>query len=79
MIGKSWARTPEWLQDYQALTSSSTPDVNLIRQATDAMAKDASIIPIIEGGSTHAAQTYVVIGVRGSVPFWNTEEVWLNK
>jgi peptide/nickel transport system substrate-binding protein len=80
-IGKSWERTPEWVQSYQTITSSPRPDVNLIRQAADAMTREASIIPIIEGGSTHAAQAYVQIKLynRGSTPFWNTEEVWLDK
>ena len=80
-VGKSWQRTPELLQAYQASTASTSIDVNLIRAVTNIITKDASIIPINENGLGRIRQPYVISGYneRRSLTLYNTEQDWLNK
>ena len=80
-LGKSWLRTPEITQAYQAALTTSAPEVRLIREVTDIISKEASLIPIIEGGGGRADRPYVIAGdhERGTPALWNPEEAWLNK
>ena len=82
IFGKSWVRTPELIQSYQAILSSPTSDIKMVRAATDMITKDASLIPVFEGVSGIAMQPYVMnesILARGNQQYWNTEETWFNK
>jgi ABC-type transport system substrate-binding protein len=80
-IGQGWERTAAWKQAYDAAMNSDTVDQTLLRAVTKIMEDDASIIPVVESGTAHVTQDYVVkdFNSRGSVPFWNSEEAWLNK
>jgi ABC-type transport system substrate-binding protein len=78
---KSWLQTPEYLQAYQASSNSPYPDSNLMRAVTDTWAKQASVIPIVEGGSGMTWPSYVMgthVGER-RVPAFSPETTWLNK
>lgn len=82
IFGKSWVRTPELLQSYQAILSSTTVDIAKVRAVTDNITKDASLIPVFEGVSGIATQPYVVnksLLERGNQEYYNTEDTWFNK
>jgi hypothetical protein len=82
MIGQSWLKTPELMQDYQAILTSPTVDIENIRAITDMITKDALIIPIHEGGGlgrVDAPYFTAGYGERGHVLLWNAEDAWLNK
>jgi peptide/nickel transport system substrate-binding protein len=62
--------------------SSPEPDVNLMRAVTDEMTKEAIVIPLREAGRSFALQKYVQGGewlLRSMAPWWNADEVWLDK
>jgi ABC-type transport system substrate-binding protein len=78
----SWQRTPEWLDAYNAALAAPTPDVKLMRTATDVITKYALMIPVNEGGRGWAYKSYVMdIGVLETnlPPFLKFEQAWLNK
>jgi hypothetical protein len=81
MYGKSWVRTPQMTQAYQAALSSPETDVNLIRAVTDLITQDASIIPVNENAEGKVKQPYANADFfqRGQTFSWNTEEAWLNR
>jgi peptide/nickel transport system substrate-binding protein len=81
-MGKSWAKTPELTQSYQAALNSPSVDVSLLRAVTDTMYREASLVSVIEGGAGVAAQTWVMdtgYFERGDSSRFNCESVWLNK
>jgi len=82
IFGKSWVRTPELTQSYQAVTASKTTDIATVRAATDSITKDASLIPVFEGVSGIAMQRYVMndsILARGNQQYYNSEDTWIDK
>ena len=81
MTGSSWLRTPEMMTAYQAVLAAPSVDVNLIRAVTNIITRDASLIPICEGGTGLASQKYAVAGFneRAFAAFYNSETFWLNK
>ena len=82
IFGQSWLRTPELIQSYHTALSSPTTDIKLVRNATDMITKDVSLIPVIEGLTGIAVQSYVMdagILARGNQQYWNVEDTWLNK
>ena len=80
-VGKSWLRTPEWTQAYNAALAAPAVDIKLIRAVTDIMTRDASYIPVTELGTGTDKKPYVVIEYdqRAFMAFQNWEEVWLDK
>jgi hypothetical protein len=56
-------------QILQAAISSTAPDVKLVRNVTNMITRDASIIPVYEGGEGRVRQSYVVADYnqRGSL------------
>jgi peptide/nickel transport system substrate-binding protein len=81
LYGNNLQKTPELMQAVGAATSSPTPDVNLIRAATDLITRDAILIPLYEIGSQRVDAPYVVadFGHRGYPAFSSLETAWLNK
>jgi ABC-type transport system substrate-binding protein len=81
MWGKSWLRTPEVTQAYQAALAAPTMDPKLAKAVTDEMTKAALAIPINSNGNGTAYRKYVVpnFEVRGIGPERNYMDWWLNK
>ena len=79
--GESWLRPPELMQAYHAVLTSFSPDVQLVRTVTDMITRDALLIPVYESGIGKATRSYVVarFNERNFIPFWNSEDAWLNK
>jgi ABC-type transport system substrate-binding protein len=79
---KGWLRTPEFIAALKAANNVVSPDVALTRAVTDIWIKDASVIPVYEGGKSYAFQSYVkdaAFLTRGFPNYWNWESVWLDK
>ena len=81
LFGSNWQKPAELMQAVGAATSAPTPDVSLIRAATDSMSKNAVLIPLYEIGSGRAEAPYVVAdyGTRGLGAFYDIQTAWLNK
>jgi peptide/nickel transport system substrate-binding protein len=81
LFGNNMQQPPELLQAADAATSAPTPDVSLVRAATDVLTKNALMIPIYEVGTGRVEQPYVVAdyGQRGQPSFASLETAWLNK
>jgi peptide/nickel transport system substrate-binding protein len=78
----SWERTPEWLEVYNAAINAPSPDVNLMRAATDFLTQHALMIPVNEGGRGWVYQSYVMdagILETNLPPTLKLEQAWLNK
>jgi hypothetical protein len=62
--------------------TTDTPQIDAMRAVTDQMTKEASVIPIREGGRGFVLQQYVKGGswlLRSMAPYWSADEVWLDK
>jgi ABC-type transport system substrate-binding protein len=73
---------PEFLRLRMISLTSPTPDVNLIRAATDQLIKEAAAIPLWAGGMGWVMQSYVMDGgllERGDSSLIRGDEIWLNK
>jgi peptide/nickel transport system substrate-binding protein len=78
----SFLRTPEWKATFDAAISSPTIDVKLMQAFTDNIIKQASLIPIMDGGTGTEGQPYLMdtgFGKRAISSYWNPESMWLNK
>jgi peptide/nickel transport system substrate-binding protein len=76
-----WLRTPEFIQLYNASMTSQAPDLNLIRAVNNYLSQGAQVIPVFNGGSGFAYNSYVM-DAGWSERFswgWKVEELWLNK
>jgi peptide/nickel transport system substrate-binding protein len=81
-IMKSVATSNEFKAALQASLTSVIPDVALERKATDLLTKEATVIPVYEGGKGYAFQDYVKDAgfCEQEFPnYWNVDNVWLNK
>jgi ABC-type transport system substrate-binding protein len=80
LFGDNWQKPPELMQAYAAANSTLTPDVDLVRAATDLLTKNALLIPLYETGYGRAEQPYVVadFGKRGLTQD-SLEAAWLKK
>ena len=79
---KSCLKPPELMKAYEASMTTYTPDVTLMRAATDLLVKDNLMIPIYEPMGFYAAQPYVMdsgLDKRETPNYWNPEDVCLNK
>jgi peptide/nickel transport system substrate-binding protein len=75
-----WARTPEYTELFNKSTTAPKADVNLMRACADFLTKEASVIPMMCGGSGYAHANYVKGGgwySRGGD--WSPEDTWLDK
>lgn len=78
----SWERSPEWLEVYNAALNAPSPDVKLMRAATDFLTQHALMIPVNEGGRGWVYQSYVMdagILETNLPPMLKLEQAWLNK
>jgi ABC-type transport system substrate-binding protein len=81
-ILKCVATSNEFKAALQASITSIDPDVTLQRKATDLLIKDASAIPLNEGGRGYCFYEYVKDAGFHEQEFgnyWNVDLVWLNK
>jgi peptide/nickel transport system substrate-binding protein len=79
---KSWQRTPEFIQVFNASVNSPAADINLEKAVVDQVAKDCSLIPINEGGRAWVIQSYVTdAGCHSWAwgPYFTPHQAWLNK
>jgi peptide/nickel transport system substrate-binding protein len=78
---KSWERTPEYIEAYNASISSRATDINLMRGMIETIAKQASLIPIVESGKGMAYQPYVMNSGAEEIATadWIPAQTWLNK
>ena len=77
-----WLRTPEFKEAYNATMSSLDPDIQLMRNVTDLLIKQASLVPICEAGKSWALQPYVRddgFCERSVSTWWKYEQAWLDK
>ena len=79
----SKAVTDEIIEAVVECYSSPEPNVELMQKATDLTYEEAVIIPVYQGGMSHAIRPYLKdtgLTIRGSFPmYWNPEEAWLDK
>ena len=79
----SKARTDAIVETIQESYSTDTPQVSLMKQATDMVYEEAVLIPVYQGGLSYAVNDYVKdsgVCERGPFPlYWNPDEVWLDK
>jgi peptide/nickel transport system substrate-binding protein len=76
-----WLRTPEFIQLYNASMTSRAADLNLIHAVNNYLSQGAQVIPVFNGGSGFAYNSYVM-DAGWSERFswgWKVEELWLNK
>jgi hypothetical protein len=80
-LSKSWERTPEAMEANKAALAAPAIDVKLVRAVNDIFIKDASLIPVHEGGFCRVKKSYVMDSYdqRGYILFWDIEDAWLNK
>jgi peptide/nickel transport system substrate-binding protein len=81
-IMKSVATSAEFKAALQASITSIDADVALQRKATDQLIKDATVIPINEGGKGYAFYDYVKDAgfcEQEYSNYWNVDLAWLNK
>ena len=79
---KGWLRTPEFIEAYNATMNSLEPDIQLMRNVTDLLIKQASMVPICEAGKSWALQPFVKgdgFFERSNSPLWKPEQTWLDK
>ena len=79
---KSWEKSEELMALIDESLANTTPDINLIRKATNYMIENALVIPTTESGLGTAYASYVKDGGftdRGMAIWWNMESVWLDK
>jgi peptide/nickel transport system substrate-binding protein len=79
---KSWLRTPEFMKAYNTSLIAPASNNDLLREITDTITKQASIIPVRETGGGYAFRPYVMDGgwgKRGYISYMNYENLWLNK
>ena len=81
VYGNNIQQPQELLQAVGAATSTLTPEVPLVRKATDAVAENALLIPVYEIGGVRVEAPYVVAdyGHRGQPEYQSLETAWLNK
>jgi peptide/nickel transport system substrate-binding protein len=75
-----WARTSQYADLLNKSISAPTADVNLMRAVGDFLTQQASVIPVMCGGSGYAHAGYVKNGgwyTRGSD--WCPEDIWMDK
>lgn len=79
---KSWLRTSQWNDAYTKSVTSRSPDADLVRDATDVITQDASLIPVIDVGKGWAYQPQIMnagLLERGTPAFWKPEQTWINR
>ncbi len=80
MMNQVWAKTPQYIELYNATMSAPTMDVNLIRAVTDYLSEEAQVIPVFCGGTGYAFSSYVKDGDWNNTGAgWNPETIWLDK
>jgi len=75
-----WARTPEYAEKFTKSITAPKADVSLMRAVGDYLVQQATVIPVMCGGSGYAHPAYVKGSnwySRGSD--WSPEDTWLDK
>ena len=80
-FGQSWLRTPEAMQALDTALGTLEPDIKLLRDVVDLIARDAMLIPIHEGAWARISALYAhtELDERGYILFWDIEDAWLDK
>ena len=60
MLGKSWLRSPELSEAYQAFLSSPIVEIEKVRAVTDMITKEALIIPTDSDATGYAIRNDVI-------------------
>jgi peptide/nickel transport system substrate-binding protein len=79
---KSLLRTPEYIKLYEAQRSSPAPSVDQLRACADYFSKEASVIPVFEGGTGWGIRPYVMdsgFNERSAPGYFKPDQLWLNK
>jgi peptide/nickel transport system substrate-binding protein len=80
MMNQVWAKTPQYIELYNATMSAPAMDVELIRAVTDYLSEEAQVIPVLCGGTGYAFPSYVKDGDWNNTGAgWNPETIWLDK
>ena len=82
MLGKSWLRSPELNEAYQAFFSSPTVEIEKVRAVTDMITKEALIIPTDSAAQGYVARNnnvFINVDERSSQMVFNGEDWWMNK
>jgi len=80
MMNSVWQRTPEFLELYNATTTSRNMDISLIQAAINYLAQEAQVIPVFNGGTGYAYYSYVKdAGWNDRAGGWIPENTWKDK
>ncbi len=82
MSNKSWLASPEFTALFDEMMSTRTPEVDLMRACFDQITKEASCIPVTQGGIGWVMAPYVAKDgwLERSVAGWiSPEKIWLDK
>jgi peptide/nickel transport system substrate-binding protein len=79
----SKASPDEVVEAVIAAYKSPESNVELMQKATDLTYEAATLIPVYQGGMSHAIRPYLKdtgLSIRGAFPmYWNPEDAWLDK
>lgn len=80
MMNGVWLKTPEYIEMYNATQTSRNMDISLIRAVINYLSQEAQVIPVFNGGSGYAFNSYVKdAGWNNRAGGWIPEDTWINK
>jgi peptide/nickel transport system substrate-binding protein len=80
MMNSVWLKTPEYIQMYNTTQTSQKMDIGLIQTVIKYLSQEAQVIPVMNGGSGYAFNSYVMNGGwNNRAGGWIPEDAWLNK
>ena len=80
MMNSVWLRTPEFIELYDASQNAPKMDPALIKAVLEYLSEEALVIPVMNGGSGFAYQSYVMdAGFNDRGAGWVPENAWMKK